>query len=252
MKKSHYAAAALMVAGAASMAVADEVKKPAPKIAKPAVAAAAKEATPAATVKKAAKPADSPGWVVIDEVWWYPLRFEPANALKNARYHYRRKEESAAAYDIRKAVTWMKYAARHALPVSRSKLESASAELTTLSNDLDAGKTASAAFLDAALTRASHALAEWHYYKARDWFGKGEERYAAKDLQAAALHLQQAADSARHKFGVDSLTLFDTIRNYGLLAIEEWKLEKNYLAEHLQGVEKAVSELAGAMKKAVD
>lgn len=36
-------------------------------------------------------------WIIVEEDFWFPLRFEPLETLNTARYHYRRNEEKAAA-----------------------------------------------------------------------------------------------------------------------------------------------------------
>ena len=77
MRKTIFAAASLLLAGWASTVLADDA-----------------QATPSV---QGEKPAAKPGWVVLEDTWSYPLRFESLTALNNARYHYRRNEEKSAA-----------------------------------------------------------------------------------------------------------------------------------------------------------
>ncbi len=64
------------------------------------------------TKAKGEKPAASPGWLIVEEDIWTPLRFEPLASLDAIRYHYRRNEEKAAANEIDKAVSWLTLAAQ--------------------------------------------------------------------------------------------------------------------------------------------
>ncbi|MCA9085309.1 MAG: hypothetical protein KDA81_14690 [Planctomycetaceae bacterium] len=195
------------------------------------------------------KPADSPGWVVIEEDWWYPLRFDPVDAFDSASYHFRRNEETAAANEIDRAVTWLKYAAGHAMPITKEKLDAAVTDLKSLSGDLRSGNLADAARLDGALGRAAHVLAEWHFFKAKESYGKGEEGDAAQNLEAAVAHLQHAANSAHYQFGTDTITLFETIRRDGRTISETKTIDNNVLGKNIDEVEKAVKELAETLKK---
>ncbi|MEZ6060429.1 MAG: hypothetical protein R3C19_08715 [Planctomycetaceae bacterium] len=196
------------------------------------------------------RPADKPGWVVVEETWWYPLRFESAEALESARYHFRRNEEKAAATEVRKAMSWLKYAAGHAMPITREKLNSAMAELSAVATDLDAGAITDAARMDSALAAASHALAEWHYFKAKESLGKDEAGYAAQHLEAAAEHLRHAADSAHYEYGPDTISLFEQVDENGRLASEQRTVDNNLLGKHLDGIEMAVKELGETLKSA--
>ncbi|MEZ6097832.1 MAG: hypothetical protein R3E01_02560 [Pirellulaceae bacterium] len=230
MRKTSFAVAGLLLASLAQMAMAQDAK----------VNAKA----------KGDKPAASPGWVVIEEDWWYPLRFDSVFALDSARYHYRRHEETAAANEIDRAVTWLKYASGHAMPITKEKLDASVRDLTTLAADLRAGRLTDGARLDGAMARASHALAEWHYYKAKESYGKSEEGYAAQDLEAAVAHLQHAANSAHYQYGSDTITLFETIRNNGKTVSETKTVDHNLLGKHLDGIEKAVKEMGETLQKA--
>ena len=175
--------------------------------------------TKSRTAKKGEKPAASPGWLIVEEDLWFPLRFEPLRSLDAARYHYRRNEEKAPANELGKAVSWLKLAAGHAMPVTKQKLSTAANELTTLAKDLRAGKTSAAEKMDASLAKAAHALSEWHYYKAKESWGKGEEKDAGHDLELAALYLQHAANSAHYQFGADTQEVITKIYHNGKMSL---------------------------------
>lgn len=106
----------------------------------------------------------SRGWLIIEEDFWPPLRYEPLITLDSAGYHYRRNEERAAANEIDKAVSWLKLAAGHAMPITKGELTTAMDELEKIAKDLREGRVMTAATMDSALANAAHALGEWHYY----------------------------------------------------------------------------------------
>ena len=199
--------------------------------------------TNAATVK-GDKPKDSPGWVVVEEDWFYPLRYDPVLILDSARYHYRRNEEDAAAQDIGRALSWLEYASEHAMPITKEKIDSARTTLEKLKTDLDKGMVYSAARLDMDLAKASTALAEWHYFKARESYGKNDLGYAAQDLQAAVKHLRHAADSAHYEYGMDTITVFDDVFDANA------SIDHDQLGRELDSIEKATNDLSKALTKA--
>ena len=201
------------------------------------------------TKPAAAKPASSPGWLVIEEDFFFPLRFEPIMSLDSIRYHYRRGEEIAAANQIDKAVSWLKLAEGYAMPITKEKLTSAVSELTTVAKDLRAGNVTDAAKMDAALARTAHALGEWHYYKAKESWGKDEAQDAGRDLAMAAQYMQHAANSAHYQFGPDTTKVTTTLYEHGKLKSEKVHYDHNTLGMHLQQIEKGLNDLAVALKK---
>jgi hypothetical protein len=112
--------------------------------------------------------------VLIIEEFWFPLRFEPMETLDAARCHFRRNEEKSAANEIHKGVSWLNLAAGHAMPETQKHLQEAASELKTVATDLEAGNLVAAKRLHASLAKAAHALATWHYYRAKESWGKTE------------------------------------------------------------------------------
>ena len=210
--------------------------------------AASGSGTAAQTKPGDTAPVAQPGWVVVEEDWWYPLRLDSVDALNNARYYYRRDNEKAAATEIRKAASWMSYAASHAMPHTQQSLVSARTDLMSLADDLDTGKLAGAARMDEVLARASNALAEWHYYRAKEKFGTHEAGLAAQDLEAAAAHLENAARSAHFQYGPDTLTVFEDIYKDGKMVSEGKTIDNDTLGKHLDGIENAVETMAQALE----
>jgi hypothetical protein len=238
MKKTMlFVATSLLLAGVVSLQAAEPAKK---------------EATKKEAAKTGEKPKASPGWIVIEEDFWVPWRFEPIDWLHDARVHYRQKEEKAAANELRKAETWLKFAASHALPETKKSLETAAADLGALANDIAQGKLVTANRLDYAMASADNALARWHYFKAKDSLGRSDEKVAAQHLEAAARYLQHAANSARYEYGADTVLFFEDVSKYGDFATDEVIVEPNRLADNLQSLEKAIQQMSGVLKKSAE
>jgi hypothetical protein len=224
MSKLSLAAVALAVAGALVTAAATRVE------------ASGKR-------DKGEKPAASPGWIIIDEDYWFPLRYEPLYSLDAVSYHYRRGEEKAAANEIEKAVSWLEIAEGHAMPITKEKLTAAANELTKLAKDLRSGDIIAAARMNESLADAAQALAEWHFYRSKESWGKSEEVAAARELEMAAMYLQHAANSAHFQFGPETQKVIVETYSNGKVRTETRTVDHNTLGKHLQGIEKAVKEL---------
>ncbi len=201
------------------------------------------------TEVKGEKPKESPGWIILEEDWYFPLRFDSLVSMNNARVLYRKHEEKAAASELRRAVTWLKFAESHAEPITKSKLTTAASELTTLADDLDQGKLRDAAVMESSLARASSALAKWHYFKARESWGQSDEKYAAQYLQAAVAHLKHAAGSAHYEYGPDTVTIFDQLTQSDVTTSEAETFDHNVLGKHLDAIESAVKEMSDHLMK---
>lgn len=195
------------------------------------------------------KPAAQPGWVVVEEDWWYPLRMDAVDALSSARDYYRRNNERAAADEVRRAASWMTYAANQAASHTKIALLGARTNLLTLADDLDTGKMADAARLDGALAEASSALAEWHYHRAREEFDRHDSAKAAEDLEAAAGHLENAARSAHFQYGPDTVTVFENVYRDGKTISEGKTIDNDVLGKRLDGIKDAVDRIADVLKQ---
>jgi hypothetical protein len=176
---------------------------------------------------KGEKPKDSPGWIVVEENIWCPWRYEPLDWFHDAEMHYRQSEEKSAAAELRKCDNWLHFAASHALPITKKSLDAAASDLKSLADDLDKGEVLRARDLDRALTKASQALAEWHYFNADRQIARNDERYAAENLQAAARYLRYAADSARYEYGDDFITTYEDLTGWTFTERVPNNLDKN-------------------------
>ncbi len=103
--------------------------------------------------------------------------------------------------------------------------------------------------MDRSLARAAQALAEWHYYNAKEAWGRSEEADAGRDLEMAAQYLQHAANSAHFEFGPDTQKVITQVYRHGKETSETLTVDHNTLGMHLQGIEKAVKELGEQMVK---
>lgn len=200
--------------------------------------------------KPAAPRADNDDVVIVDAYQWYPYPFyyEPTDWFHKAEVSYRKKEGKAAAAEIRKAESWLNYAAGHALPMTKQSLLDASATLKTLADDLDKGHVASARSLDAAVARASHALAEWHYFNATDQsLAKDEEHWAENNLKAAALHIRNAAKSSSYEYGDNFVSVYDDFFGW-----EDVTISPNKQAANLTAIKAELDKLGESLKNGGD
>lgn len=200
----------------------------------------------------ATKPDDSSGRVEVTEEIWYPWRFEPMIWEDNAWMHYRRHEEKEAAVELRKAESWLKFAGLHALPQSREALQRAASDLDSLATDLEHGQVEQAIVLRDALARADHALAQWHYFKARGRSDKAdaaaEEADAALNLRTAARYLEHAAASVYDENGPETTTFFEDIDEYGRIIDQGVSIEPAQLARYLDAIQRELDRMAKTLE----
>lgn len=203
----------------------------------------------AVTPQKGEMPKDSPGWVVVGDDVFTPWQFEPMRWTDSARYHYREGQEKAAAGELRKAASWLRYAAANALPISKGALETAARDLHALAVDIEHGQVVGANRLDHAIAEADHALASWHYFKAKaSSAAKGDESRAAGDLYAAARYLRHAANSVRYSHASDAEDFFDEVDRYGGIMDDE-EIPPTRLASDLAKLEIELQRMGDTLSK---
>lgn len=237
-KKTVFTLAAILALPGLPLAAQEKTKS------KPTVEKTAATDVASIAVKPAvAEKRDAPHWIIVEDDFWFPLRFEPLESLDTARYQFRRNEEKAAGVEIHKAISWLNLAASHAMPETKKDLNTAAAELKTVAADLESGNLKDAERFENALRRASHALANWHYYRAKESWGMTEEKDAGHDLVMAVNYLQNAADSARFEYGPKSQEVITDVFKNGKLMSSESHTEHNWILKDLEGVEGALKEL---------
>jgi hypothetical protein len=179
----------------------------------------------------------------------YALRLESANALFNARNHYRRGETREAVNELRKVMSWVQTAAGEMqLPGPRARLDDAAGGLARLAGELEAGRLVEPADVDTELSRTSQGLAEFHYYRARarETSDAEDARYAARELVMAATYLMQAATMSHYQYDPDTMTMFEEVRRDGRLAAQQGRVESERLGRHLDAVAVAIREIGNA------
>ena len=240
MKKNRFAVATLMVAAMASMAFAEDDKKPADTkkpadVKKPAVA-------------KGERPKASPGWVVIEEDWSYPFLYDFSSSLHDAREHYRAKEDKSASAEIDKAIAWLGYAQDRAEKSTAEDLSTARLDLMDYSASLKSGKPVLAKKLDAAFAHASVVLGRWHHFKSSKALDESDLKTAGMHLMAAADLLRNAAQSANREYGSEAYDIYDDYAPYGYwddtIVFEKGKVEAN-----LSTIKSELEKLAAKLKK---
>ncbi len=227
MKSKYFVVATFVVAGIASLAIAADANTK--------------------KVAKGEKPKASPGWVVIEEDWWYPLRYDFLDSLHKARVHYRAKEEKAAAAEIDKAITWLQYAQDDADKATAEELATARMDLTDFAMALRSGKPIKAKNLDAAFAHASAALAKHHHFKSQKALDEGDLKSASRHLMAAVDHVQAAARSVNHEYGSEFVTIYDDYAPFGYWD-ETIVMEKNKLEANLMTVKSELEKLSSKLK----
>ena len=206
------------------------------------------DAATSKTADKGDKPAAAPGWFIIEEEWYVPLRKESLGSLLDAQYHYRRAEELMAAGELRKAASWCRLAESTASKDNKEALMTAVRDLDAVALDLEEGRVGSAAAFDKSIAKASHAMSHWHWFRAKDKYGKGDKRAAADELAMAAQHLQNAAAATKHKFDHEAMKRIEKVSHYSRSDIQREGKHLNNLEDDLTAVEKAVTGLKSAIE----
>lgn len=236
MKRTLLAVTTLLVAGAASLTLADDVKKKTEN----------KNETKSESLGE--KPKSSPGWVVIEEDWWFPFLDECLTSMRNARDRYGvKKEEKAASAEIDKAIAWLKYAENHANKATAENLATARADLMDFSTALKSGKPVLAKRLDTAFAHASAALAKHHHFKSEKAVAQEDLKAAGRHLMAAADHLRAAAEFANLEYGRDVVNVHDQIAPSGS-GDEKTALEKDKAESNLTTIKSELEKLATKLK----
>ena len=196
-----------------------------------------------ATAKKGEKPAASPGWVVIEEDWWYPHLYSFTESLHDARMHFRNREEKAAADEIDKAVTWLKFAESHAEKSYSGDLATAEADLMDFAMTLRQGGQVPAKKVAIAFKHASAALAKHHHFKSLKAFGEDDLKTAAKHLVAASDLVKEAARSANYEYGEEITEIDDYYSPFGYLD-ETVTFDSSMLEKNLNSIAAELGKLA--------
>ena len=257
MRKLSFMVATLLIAGLASQAFAEDAKEKTEAKEKTGVKertdakekTGVKERTDAKekTEARGEKPKSSPGWVVLEEDWWYPFLRDFPTALHNARERYRAKEASSAGAEIDKAISWLEFAQDHADKSTAEDLSTARSDLMDVSAALKSGTPVLAKKLDAAFAHASLALARHHHFRSSKAVAEEDLKTAGRHLMAAADLLRSAAESANLEYGSEAVEIYDDYAPFGFLD-ETIVLEKGKVEANLAAVKAELDRLAAKLK----
>ncbi|HJT22647.1 MAG TPA: hypothetical protein VJ746_19395 [Nitrospira sp.] len=158
--------------------------------------------TPAGAGAESTPPTAPDGYILIEEEVWRVVDDEPQEHFKRAHESFVKKDLKAAAAHIRKSEAFLKLEAGRATEEGKKLMDESGHELAKLAEDVEHGAITSVKRLDQAFARAHQALAHHHHLKAKESWAKQAGQAAQKvghDLQAAAVHFDQALIWAGHK-----------------------------------------------------
>jgi len=123
----------------------------------------------------------------------------PASDFQKAHASFLQKDFKASAAEIRKGADFLKKETGTAGDEGKKLLTASTRELDKLADSVEKGAVKSDKQLKDAFSRAEHAVANNYYVKATDsWAGKATKE-TGEALNAAAEHLEQAANWSGHK-----------------------------------------------------
>ena len=196
------------------------------------------------------KPATSPGWIVLEEDFWYPFRYSLADAIHDAHVDYRHGREKAASDEIKQAMMWMKMAKGMAAnKETESYIDIAISDLRDLAMFLDRGDLVNAELMDKTFARAATALAKHHKFNADKAVAKNDLKLAGKHLSTAAYNIREAARCANHEYGSDVVEVFDDFFPNGSYD-ESVVVETNELKNALDAISAEITTLDKKLEKA--
>jgi len=122
-----------------------------------------------------------------------PVSEEPQRHFDSAVEAFARKDNKAAATEIRKATGYLRREASRATGNARQELDNSAAELDRLAASVEKGAVKDEKSMDKDFARANHALAVAHRAEAAESWTRKEYNKAGYELKAAAHDLESAA-----------------------------------------------------------
>jgi hypothetical protein len=117
---------------------------------------------------------------------------EPESRFEKAHELFLKNDFEAAASELRKGVAFLKHEVGTATKDGKKELTASVHELEELANGVERRAITSERILTDAFARAHQALANHHYLKASEYWGKKEEKKTGNALKAAASHFDRA------------------------------------------------------------
>ena len=174
----------------------------------------------AGTDKTQDPPKAPQGYIVVEEDVAIVLADEHEHYFKKAHEAFLKKNYMTAAADIRKAVGFLKLDAAAADSEGRKALSDTVNELEKLAKDTEKGKVTSAKVLEQAFSHADYALAKAQHSKATESWAKKMTKETGHALKNAAIHLENAAKWAGHKFETGAVDVIKGARRVAGKLIE--------------------------------
>lgn len=181
----------------------DEARRPAEGTATPSTGA-----TPA---KAEVAPKQANDWIVIEDTTYIPVLDDFGRSLLDARANFVKKDNKAAASDLRKSAEILK---KEAPATSRSNQEAITAatnELNRLADSIDKGDVKSVKQVDAVINNAYKADTESDWLVVDEWaaypdepdqhFRRASDNFARKDYRAAATEIRKGVAFLRLEAG---------------------------------------------------
>ena len=132
-------------------------------------------------------------WIETDTTTWYPIVEEPQQHFSAAIAALAKKDDAAAAREIRKANAFIRLEAARATAGARTRLDQTVLDLDTLADSVAKGGVKDAGQVNQAFARAETALALSHRAKATESWTARQYHKAGYELKAAAHGLETAA-----------------------------------------------------------
>jgi len=174
----------------------------------------------AGTDKTQDPPKAPQGYIVVEEDVAVVLADEHQHYFKKAHEAFLTKNYKTAAADIRKAIGFLKLDAGAADSEGRKALADSVNELEKIAIDTESGKVDSVKVLEQAFSRADYALAKAQHSKATESWAKKMTKETGHALKNAAIHLENAAKWAGHKFETGAVDVIKGARRVAGKLIE--------------------------------
>ena len=167
-------------------------------------------------------------WLVADVTTWYPVTEEPQRHFDAASADYAKKDDKAAATEVRKAESYVRLEAARATGDEKKELDTANAALQNIAAKLDKGEVRSEKDMDKVFAGAGHALAMAHRGRAAESWARKAYDQTGFELKAAAYGLESAggwvgteAKAAASATAADARAVGDKLAGGGVWTADE-------------------------------
>jgi predicted lipoprotein with Yx(FWY)xxD motif len=138
-------------------------------------------------------------WSTISAAQQSPLVEWPVTHLGRATADFEKKDNSAAADEIIKAIAFLRLEEARATDPARAALKSSIEELQQLARNVRAGQVSDSKDLEQTFIRAYQALGHHYYLRASDAVAQKDLKEAGFEIKAAARLLEQTINASEQK-----------------------------------------------------